>query len=87
MRAGDIIASRRDEIARMITLESGLCLKDTLYEVGRASDVLLFSAQQALDFINDDELVEVTPSTFRLRKRLLRGEERAKARKATAAVG
>ena len=32
----------------MITLESGLCLKDTLYEVGRASDVLLFSAQQAL---------------------------------------
>jgi len=48
MRAGDIIASRREEIARMITLESGLCLKDTLYEVGRASDVLLFSAQQAL---------------------------------------
>ena len=32
----------------MITLESGLCIKDTLYEVGRASDVLLFSAQQAL---------------------------------------
>ena len=48
MRAGDIIAARRDEIARMITLESGLCLKDTIYEVGRASDVLLFSAQQAL---------------------------------------
>ena len=48
MRAGDIIASRRDEIARTITLESGLCLKDTLYEVGRASDVLLFSAHQAL---------------------------------------
>ena len=48
MRAGDIIASRKDEIARTITLESGLCLKDTLYEVGRASDVLLFAAQQAL---------------------------------------
>ncbi len=48
MKAGDIIASRRDEIARLITLESGLCIKDTLYEVGRASDVLLFSAQQAL---------------------------------------
>jgi aldehyde dehydrogenase (NAD+) len=48
MKAGDIIASRRDEIARLITLESGLCLKDTLYEVGRASDVLLFAAQQAL---------------------------------------
>ena len=48
MKAGDIIASRRDEIARLITLESGLCLKDTLYEVGRASDVLLFAAQHAL---------------------------------------
>jgi aldehyde dehydrogenase (NAD+) len=48
MKAGEIIASRRDEIARMITLESGLCLKDTQYEVGRASDVLLFAANQAL---------------------------------------
>lgn len=48
MKAGDLIASRRDQIARLITLESGLCLKDSLYEVGRASDVLLFAAQQAL---------------------------------------
>jgi len=48
MKAGDIIASRRDEIARLITMESGLCIKDTLYEVGRASDVLLFAAQHAL---------------------------------------
>jgi len=48
MKAGEIIAHRRDEIARLITLESGLCLKDTLYEVGRASDVLLFAANQAL---------------------------------------
>lgn len=48
MRAGEIIAARRAEIARLITLESGLCLKDTNYEVGRASDVLLFAANQAL---------------------------------------
>jgi aldehyde dehydrogenase (NAD+) len=48
MRAGEIIASRREEIARGITLESGLCLKDSLYEVGRASDVLLFAANHAL---------------------------------------
>lgn len=47
-RAGEIIASRRDEIARLITLESGLCIKDSTYEVGRASDVLLFAANQAL---------------------------------------
>jgi aldehyde dehydrogenase (NAD+) len=48
MKAGEIVARRRDEIARLITLESGLCLKDTQYEVGRASDVLLFAANQAL---------------------------------------
>ena len=48
MKAGELIASRKAEIARDITLESGLCLKDALYEVGRASDVLLFAANQAL---------------------------------------
>jgi phosphonoacetaldehyde dehydrogenase len=48
MKAGAIIASKRDELARLITLESGLCLKDSSYEVGRASDVLLFAANQAL---------------------------------------
>ncbi|MGZ9059253.1 MAG: aldehyde dehydrogenase family protein, partial [Burkholderiaceae bacterium] len=61
MKAGAIIAERRDEIARLITLESGLCLKDTLYEVGRASDVLLFSANQAL--VDDGQVFscDVTP--------------------------
>lgn len=48
MRAGELLAARRDEVSRLITLESGLSLKDTLYEAGRASDVLLFAANQAL---------------------------------------
>jgi aldehyde dehydrogenase (NAD+) len=48
MKAGDLIAARRDEIAEWITLEAGICLKDSRYEVGRASDVLLFAANQAL---------------------------------------
>jgi putative phosphonoacetaldehyde dehydrogenase len=54
MKAGAIIAARRDDLARLITLESGLCLKDTQYEVGRASDVLLFAANQAL--VDDGEV-------------------------------
>ena len=54
MKAGAIIASKRDDLARLITLESGLCLKDSLYEVGRASDVLLFAANQAL--VDDGEV-------------------------------
>src|ERR1700687_5588269 len=53
-KAGAIIASKRAELARLITLESGLCLKDSEYEVGRASDVLLFAANQAL--VDDGEV-------------------------------
>ena len=48
MKAGAIIASQRNDLAHLITLESGLCLKDSQYEVGRASDVLLFAANLAL---------------------------------------
>jgi len=48
MRAGATVTARQDSLARLITLESGLCLKDSRHEVGRASDVLLFAANQAL---------------------------------------
>jgi putative phosphonoacetaldehyde dehydrogenase len=48
MTAGAIIAARRDELARLITLEAGISLQDSQYEVGRATDVLLFAANQAL---------------------------------------
>jgi aldehyde dehydrogenase (NAD+) len=54
MKTGSIIAAKRDALARLITLESGLCLKDSQYEVGRASDVLLFAANQAL--VDDGEV-------------------------------
>jgi GTP-binding protein len=38
-----------------------------------------FSLEQALDFIEDDELVEVTPNFIRLRKKLLTENERKRA--------
>ena len=41
-------ASRTDEISDLITAESGLCKKDSLYEVGRACDVFVFAANEAL---------------------------------------
>lgn len=37
------------------------------------------SLEQALDFINDDELVEVTPKNIRLRKKLLSQQQRLRA--------
>ncbi len=38
----------------------------------------LLSLEQAIEFINDDELVEVTPKSIRLRKRILAGNIRPK---------
>ncbi len=39
------------------------------------------SLERAIEFIEDDELVEVTPKSIRLRKRLLNEDERLKARR------
>ncbi len=47
-RAATALQARREEFARLITSESGLCLAETRYEVGRACDVLHFSAMEAL---------------------------------------
>lgn len=47
-RAAAIIQARLDDVANLITAESGLCLKDSVYEAGRVSDVLLFGASEAL---------------------------------------
>ena len=45
------------------------------------------SLEQALDFLADDELLEVTPLGWRLRKRLLSADDRAKARKRAQQAG
>ncbi len=49
-------------------------------EALRLTPVKLMSLEQALEFIADDELVEITPKSIRLRKRILDNELRAKAR-------
>ena len=48
--------------------------------IGLTPPVVL-SLEQALDFLADDELLEVTPAGWRLRKRFLSADERAKERK------
>ena len=40
-----------------------------------------FTLEEALEYIEDDELVEVTPKSVRLRKRMLTGQERKKAKR------
>jgi len=47
-KAAALLAQRREEFARLITRETGLCLRESRYETGRSSDVLEFSAMEAL---------------------------------------
>jgi putative phosphonoacetaldehyde dehydrogenase len=42
------LQERAEEFAQLITAESGLCLRETRYEVGRACDVFRFAAMEAL---------------------------------------
>ncbi|HUS97762.1 MAG TPA: phosphonoacetaldehyde dehydrogenase [Hyphomicrobiaceae bacterium] len=60
-RIAELLEHRKQDFARLITAESGLCLKDSIYEVGRACDVFLLAGQMA---IRDDSEVyscDITP--------------------------
>src|SRR5579863_709483 len=47
-QTAEALRSRSAEIANLITAESGLCKKDSTYEVGRACDVFIFAGNGAL---------------------------------------
>jgi GTP-binding protein len=49
-------------------------------EALRLTPPVIMSLEQALEFIAEDELVEITPINIRLRKRILNSEQRAKSR-------
>ena len=58
---------------------------------GKDDNILLtpplrLSLERALEFINDDELVEITPKAIRLRKKLLKEHERKRAARQAEAV-
>jgi putative phosphonoacetaldehyde dehydrogenase len=71
-KTADILVARKEAISDLITAESGLCKKDTLYEVGRAYDVFLLSAQ--LTLIDDSQTFscDITPHGKRRRIHTLR---------------
>src|SRR6202521_2773386 len=47
-QTAEALRARTEEIANLITAESGLCKKDSTYEVGRACDVFIFAGNAAL---------------------------------------
>ena len=52
----------------------------------RLTPPITLSLEQSLDFLADDELLEVTPKNLRLRKQLLSHSDRVKARRRAAGV-
>ena len=60
-RAAEVVMRETQRISDLITLESGLCKQDSVYEAGRVRDVLLFGADAVL---HDDAQVfscDITP--------------------------
>ncbi|MFO0998621.1 MAG: phosphonoacetaldehyde dehydrogenase [Alphaproteobacteria bacterium] len=57
----EAIVARRDEVANLITAESGLCLKDSRYEVGRAFDVFSLASQLCLRDDGETYSCDLTP--------------------------
>ena len=62
LRTAEILAQRRDELAVLMTMESGLCLKDLLYEVGRACDVYMLAGQMAIRDDSEIYACDITPN-------------------------
>ncbi len=62
MTAGEKLAARKAEIASLITAESGLCMKDSLHEVGRAYDVLTLAGQLAIQDDGEIFSCDITPN-------------------------
>ncbi|MDR2750599.1 MAG: translational GTPase TypA [Clostridiales bacterium] len=79
--------------ARLGDIEVNVCKRKQLTNMRAAgsddslklSPPILMSLEQALEFINDDELVEVTPSHLRMRKKILDSTKRMRANRAKAA--
>ena len=65
-QTAEALRARTGEIADLITAESGLCRKDSVYEVGRACDVFVFAGNAALQ---DDGQVFSCDLTAHGRKR------------------
>ncbi|HZK25139.1 MAG TPA: translational GTPase TypA [Oscillospiraceae bacterium] len=77
---------------REVDLEVNICKKkhltnmraSTSEETVRLKEPRNLSLEEAIEFIADDELVEITPQSFRLRKKLLKKQERAQFNKTRA---
>jgi putative phosphonoacetaldehyde dehydrogenase len=61
LTAAEKLAARKDEIAAVITAESGLSMKDSLYETGRAYDVFSLAGQLSIGDDGEIYSCDITP--------------------------
>jgi putative phosphonoacetaldehyde dehydrogenase len=61
LRAADLLSRRKEDFARLITAESGLCWKDSLYEAGRAYDVYSFAGQLTIKDDGETYACDISP--------------------------
>lgn len=62
MRTAQLLADRREEFARLISAESGLCWKDAIYESTRAYDVWSFAGQLAIKDDGEQFSCDISPN-------------------------
>ena len=58
----ELLRDRREEFAKLITAESGLCWKDSLYEASRAYDVWSFAAQLCIKDDGEIYSCDISPN-------------------------
>ena len=71
-RASALVRDRAATYAALISSESGLSIKDSLYETGRVADVLMFGANEALRDDGQSFACDITPHARKRRVHTLR---------------
>lgn len=61
-KARNLLMERKEMFAATICAESGLCMKETRYEVGRAHDVLMFASMECLKDDGQIFSCDISPS-------------------------
>ncbi len=61
-RTAELLRDRKEDFARLITAESGLCWKDSLYEASRAYDVWSFAAQLVIKDDGEIYACDISPN-------------------------
>jgi putative phosphonoacetaldehyde dehydrogenase len=61
-RTAELLRDRKEEFARLISAESGLCWKDALYEASRAYDVWSFAGQLTIKDDGEAFACDISPN-------------------------